>query len=264
MRDGWDPDRYLRYRELRNRPALELLNRVSSTSPALVVDLGCGTGRIARAMRDRWPDARVVGIDRSAKMLTAAAETGGDVQWLNSDIAEWTPDSPVDVLYSNAALQWLPDHQTLLPKLVSFLAPGGVLAVQMPLGWSEPSHALMRDTLESGGPGRSPLGPEDLRNRLSRRWVAEPIDYHDLLTPLAALLDIWTTRYLQVLQGPEPVFEWVKGTGLRPILDTLEEPELETFLTGYRKRLVEAYPRRSDGTTIYPFPRLFIVATAGT
>lgn len=214
-------------------------------------------------MKARWPDAKVTGLDNSSEMLREAAANGGDVVWQKADIADWVPDKPVDVLYSNAALHWLPDHRRLFGRLVSHLAPGGVLAVQMPLSWSEPSHVLMRETLRTGNSGGTQLGPERLRSQMSRKWVAEPAEYYDTLSPLVESVDIWTARYLQVLSGPEPVFEWVKGTRLRPILETLEGPELEEFLIQYRKRLLEVYPPRSDGTTIYPFPRLFIVARTG-
>jgi trans-aconitate 2-methyltransferase len=213
-------------------------------------------------MQARWPEAEVTGLDSSAEMLREAAAGGDTVKWKEADIARWTPQQPVDVVYSNAALHWLPDHDALLPRLVSFLAPGGVLAIQMPLSWSEPSHVLMRETLRTGESGGTSLGPESLRARLSRRWVAEPAAYYSILAPLVESVDIWTTRYLQVLSGPEPVFEWVKGTGLRPVLETLEGAEREQFLTQYRKRLLEVYPPNPDGTTLYPFPRLFIVARA--
>jgi trans-aconitate 2-methyltransferase len=249
MDESWDPGQYLRFADHRSRPAFEMLNRVDHHHPARVVDLGCGTGDIARAMKRRWPNARVIGLDRSADMLANAVESGGEVEWLEADLITWTSDYPIDVLYSNAALHWLPEHHVLFPRLISLLAPGGVLAVQMPLSWSEPSHVLMRETLATGGLGGSPLGPRSLRTRLARKWVAAPTDYHDLLAPLIASLDIWTTRYLQVLEGPEPVFEWVKGTGLRPVLETLDGPDLDTFLIGYRNRLLEAYPqtlRRHD------------------
>lgn len=260
MTNSWDPTQYRRFADERSRPAFDLLDRIDHRHPAKVVDLGCGVGDQARTMKDRWPDASVIGVDHSPEMLAKAAESGGDVEWLAADIATWSPTAPIDILYSNAALHWIPDHQTLFPRLVSWLAPGGVLAVQMPLSWWEPSHVLMREVLRTGGPAGKPIGPKDLWSQLSRKWVAEPVVYFDLLASLVETLDIWTTRYFQVLGGPDPVFEWVKGTGLRPVLDTLDGQELDTFLAHYRERLRDAYPPRPDDTTIYPFPRLFIVA----
>ncbi len=261
MKARWDPDQYGRFADHRSRPAFELLNRIDHPHPARVVDLGCGAGEMARTMQARWPDAQLVGVDSSSEMLAEAARSESQVEWHQADIATWSPDEPVDVIYSNAALHWVADHRTLFPSLVSFLAPNGVLAVQMPLSWAEPSHVLMREVLRTGGPTGKPIGSRDLWSRLAHKWVDKPTDYHDLLTPLVGSLDLWTTRYFQVLEGHEPVFEWVKGTGLRPVLETLDGAELDTFLTDYRERLLDAYPRRSDGTTVYPFSRLFIVTT---
>ena len=262
MSRAWDPTQYVRFADHRIRPALELLARIDHHYPASVVDLGCGTGEMARIMKARWADAQVTGLDHSSDMLREASAADGEVGWQKDDITTWTPDRPVDVIFSNAALHWLPDHRDLFPRLTSYLAPGGVLAVQMPLSWPEPSHVLMREILEEGGLGRTPLGPESLRIRLGRNWVADPTYYYDILTPLVDSMDIWTTRYLQVLQGFEPVFEWVKGTGLRPVLESLDGPDLDRFVAAYREGLIATYPPRGDGTTIYPFPRLFIVAKA--
>ena len=151
-------------------------------------------------------------------------------------------------------------HDTLFPRLFHSLPPGGVLAVQMPRSREARSHILMHETLASGGPGGEPIGPASLRREMARKWVFDPETYHDLLSPGAEALDIWTTEYLQVLEGEDPVLEWVRGTGLRPILNGLAEPDLTHFLDAYRQALRDAYPRRPDGTTLYPFPRLFIVA----
>ena len=260
MSNRWDPAQYGRFANHRSRPALELLGRIDHPNPTCVVDLGCGTGDVTRVLKERWTHAKVIGIDHSLDMLGTAAEGGGDVVWQHTEIGEWVPDHPIDVLYSNAALHWLADHYGLFPRLISYLSPGGVLAVQMPLSWSEPSHALMRAILESGGPDGRPLGPQSLRTRMKHNWVKEPDEYYDLLSPLAGVLDVWTTRYFQVLRGPEPVFEWVKGTGLRPVVESLTEHDLDRFLTLYREASLEAYPQRVDGATVYPFPRLFIVA----
>jgi trans-aconitate 2-methyltransferase len=261
MSGSWDPGQYRRYADHRSRPGFDLLCHIDHPHPLQVVDLGCGTGDLARAMKDRWPQAQVAGVDHSIDMLAEAAGSGGEVDWIEADITTWSPARPIDVLYSNAVLHWIPDHQTLFPRLVSWLAPGGILAVQMPLSWAEPSHVLMREVLRTGGPTGRPIGTSGLWSQLARKWVAEPIEYHDLLAPLVSSFDLWTTRYFQVLAGPEPVFEWVKGTGLRPVLEALDGPELDRFLNHYRERLLDVYPRRPDGTTLYPFPRLFIVAS---
>jgi len=258
----WDPSQYHRFGGHRLRPALELFQRIDHDAPKLVYDVGCGGGEIARIMSERWPDAEVVGSDSSQEMLDKAATTPSRVRWERQDVRDWAPERPIDVLFSNAMFQWVDGHDAIFPRLVRGLAPGGVLAVQMPLSWSEPSHRLMREVLATGGPGGSPIGPAALREKLALKWVWEAEEYYDLLRPLVAEIDVWETHYLQVLEGDDPVLEWVKGTGLRPVLEGLDDADRERFLAEYRARLLDAYPRRSRGETLYPFPRLFIVARA--
>ena len=258
----WDPQQYLKFSDHRLRPALELLERVPVQNPAIVHDLGCGDGQMARLMAERWPDAAVYGLDNSPQMLEKAASEPSRVEWREADIHTWTPDTPPDLIYSNATLQWLDGHPTLFPRLLGALASGGCLAVQMPLSWGMPSHRLMRETLADGGPDGGNLGDETLRRSVDRKWVLDAAAYYDLLVDGAASLDIWEVEYLQVLSGDDPVLEWVKGTGLRPILNSLEGTERERYLAEYARRLRVAYPTRPDGHTLYPFRRLFIVAMA--
>jgi trans-aconitate 2-methyltransferase len=257
----WNPGQYAKFGDHRLRPALELLERVPSVSPGVVFDLGCGTGEVTALMAERWPDARVYGLDNSPQMLDKARSQPGRVEWIEADIAAWKPESAPDLIYSNATLQWLAGHHDLFPRLAGYLRPGGSLAVQMPLSWSAPSHWLMRETLANGGPGGAPIGPDSLREAVGRNWVEGAATYYDLLAGTATSLDIWETEYLQVLSGEDPVLEWVKGTGLRPILNGLDDTDRAAFLKAYRARLREAYPMRPDGHTLYPFRRLFIVAT---
>jgi trans-aconitate 2-methyltransferase len=212
-------------------------------------------------MAERWPHARVAGSDLSAEMLAEAGGSPSRVTWEIIDVAQWHPDLLHDVIYANAVLHWVDNHESLLPRLVSYLNPGGVLAMQMPLSWHEPSHQLMRAILANTGPAGIPLATAALQARYDRQPVESAAWYHTTLRPHVAELDIWETRYLQVLTGPDPVFEWVSGTALRPILDDLEGAALNQFVGSYRAALREAYPPQPDGTTLYPFPRLFIVAT---
>ena len=258
---SWDPTLYLKFSDHRLRPALELLERVPIASPAVIYDLGCGHGRLTRLMAERWPAAQVTGLDNSKEMLAKAAADGGRVRWIEADAHQWQPETPPDLVYSNAALQWIDGHEVLFPRLVSLLAPGGCLAVQMPLSWGMPSHRLMRETLADGGPGGRALGTATLRQGVARKWVEDADVYYDGLVGRTKTLDIWETEYLQVLEGADPVLEWVKGTGLRPILNDLEDAERALFLEAYARRLRAAYPTRADGRTLYPFRRLFIVAT---
>jgi trans-aconitate 2-methyltransferase len=245
----------------RLRPQIELLDRVPHASPDLIYDLGCGAGAGTRIIASRWPAATVYGIDSSAEMLQQASVEPGPVTWVQADISTWQPDEPADLIYTNATLQWVPGHLELFPRLVSFLRPGGCLAVQMPLSWTAPSHVLMRDTLMTAGPGGTPLGTEELHTAVARKWVDGAEWYYDLLVKRVKMLDIWETEYLQVLHGVDPVLEWVSGTGLRPILNGLDDAERAVFLDVYRQRLRAAYPVRANGETLYPFKRLFIVAT---
>jgi len=293
----WDPGQYHKFSDHRRRPAVELLARVPPEgSPGLVVDLGCGSGEITRLIAARWPGAVVQGVDNSPDMLARAraanaavagtgtgsrpgSESGSEpesgpgpgsedtgsrqagIEWIEANIAGWSPPSPPGLLYANASLQWVDGHETLFPRLFRSLPPGGILAVQMPRSREARSHLLMHEILASGGPGGEPIGPVALRREMARKWVLDPETYHELLSPDAEALDIWTTEYLQVLEGDDPVLEWVRGTGLRPVLNGLAEPDLVHFLDAYRPALRNAYPRRADGATLYPFPRLFIVAT---
>lgn len=260
---AWDPGQYHKFSDHRRRPALELLARASSADPGLAVDLGCGTGEITRLIAERWPGAGVQGVDHSPDMLARAraGDEAAGVEWIEADIAAWSPASPPGLLYANASLQWVDGHEALFPRLFRSLAPGGVLAVQMPLSREARSHLLMHEVLAGGGPGGAPLGTEALRREIARRWVLDPAEYFDLLAAAGAVrLDVWTTEYLQALGGEDPVFEWVSGTGLRPILNGLAGEERDRFLERYRAALRAAYPRRPDGATLYPFPRLFIVA----
>ncbi len=251
---SWDPAQYLRFSDLRLRPALELLARVPAEAPARVVDLGCGAGNVTRFLRQRWPQAELTGVDSSAEMLARAREAEPSVRWLQADLGTWAPPAPPDVIYANAALHWLPDHETLFPRLLAVLAPGGVLAVQMPRNFGEPSHALAAKTARSGP------WAQRLASLLRPAPVAEPGRYYDLLAPLSSRLELWETRYQQVLSGEHPVTEFIKGSWLRQFLDALEEPQRSRFEADYTRRVDAAYPRRADGTTLFPFLRLFIVA----
>ena len=266
---GWDPGQYHKFSDHRRRPAIELLARVSPADPGLAVDLGCGSGEITRLIAERWSGTAVHGVDNSPDMLAQAragdASAGAArVDWVEADIAAWSPPSPPGLVYANASLQWVDGHEALFPRLFRALAPGGVLAVQMPRSREARSHVLMHEVLAAGGPDGASIGPAPLRAEVARRWVLDPEEYFDLLAADAARLDIWSTEYLQVLDGEDPVLEWVRGTGLRPILNGLAEPDLARFLDAYRPALRDAYPRRADGTTLYPFPRLFIVAVRRT
>jgi trans-aconitate 2-methyltransferase len=255
----WDPNQYLKFTDHRLRPALDLMARIALDHPRSLYDLGCGPGNITRLLAERWPDARVTGVDSSADMLAKARKEAPGVTFEQADIARWSPPAPADLLFTNATLHWLDDHATLLPRLAAQLAPGGVFAIQMPDNRASPSHLLM-DEAAATGPWHEALA--GVRQAYDSMQSADA--YYRILAPVVRQLDIWETTYLHVLPesdgGDNPVVEWTKGTALRPYLDALAEPERTDFLAAYAFRIAAAYPPQPDGRTLLPFRRIFIVA----
>jgi trans-aconitate 2-methyltransferase len=269
---SWDPAQYLKFGNQRLRPALDLLAQIPLDAPAAAVDLGCGPGNVTRFIAQRWPGARVTGVDNSADMLAQARVALPQADWVESGIGAWAPDHPVDLIYSNAALHWLPDHRRLLERLLGFLNPGGVLAVQMPRNWAAPSHTSIDaalDGLDLTTAQRAAIDAAKLNTP-----VSEPAQYYDWLKPLTAHIDMWETLYTHVLAGENAVAEWVKGTALIPVMNGLkalgdkgsggnaaENGLHQWFWDDYCAKTNAAYPRRADGTTLLQFRRLFFVAT---
>lgn len=256
---AWDPDQYERFANDRARPANDLMARIPLRSAETVIDLGCGTGHQAAQLSERFPEAQVLGLDSSAEMLGQAVSAYGTtdlLQWQQADIASFEPDTSVDLIFSNAALHWVPDHATLFPNMISWLKPGGVLAVQMPNNFDAPSHEV-RATVARSGPWASRFG-----GMTEQPTALNPADYYTYLSPVAAHVDIWETTYLHVFNGEDPVAEWTRSTALRPYLAALEnDEERAAFFEAYALRLRGAYPPCPDGKTLFPFRRLFVVAT---
>ncbi|HEX3064457.1 MAG TPA: trans-aconitate 2-methyltransferase [Dongiaceae bacterium] len=252
--DVWNPAQYHRFTDARLRPAIDLLARIALEEPGAVFDLGCGSGRTAGLLARRWPKARIIGVDSSAKMLAAARKDYPGIEFIQADLAGWSPSAAADLLFSNATLQWLDGHAQLFPRLLGLVKPGGVLAIQMPQNHDQPSHRAMIAAAEAGPWAKK------LRPVLRPSPVSDPADYYAILAPKAAQLDIWQTTYLQQLEGDNPVAEWTKGTALSPLLAALEEPDRSAFESAYRVLVAKAYPAESDGKTLFPFRRLFIVA----
>lgn len=252
---AWDPGQYDKFRSQRARPARDLLAAIPPIRPASIVDLGCGGGALARSLARKWPEAGVTGVDASSAMLAQAAATPSPVSWVEADLRAWRPDRPVDLIVSNAALHWLPGHDRLFPDLLGRLAPGGVLAVQMPRNFAAPSHASIREVAASGR----------WAGRLSFLEGPPPVDapeaYLDRLLPLCRMLEVWETEYHHLLEGEAPVLDWLEGTTLVPVMAALEPQERAEFLDLLAPKLASAYPRRPDGTTFFPFRRLFILAS---
>jgi trans-aconitate 2-methyltransferase len=259
---SWDPTQYLKYSSERLRPALDLLARVPVTAPATVVDLGCGAGNVTAFLAERWPRARIFGVDNSKEMLAKARGSvagGATREWIEADIATFSPREPVDVVYSNAALHWKDDHARLFPRIFDWLAPGGVFAVQMPDQFAAPSHLAVTE-VAAAPRWRDRLGP--LRRASP---VLTATGYFQLLGALAQRVDAWTTDYLHVLPASQddvhPVVAWMKGTTLTPFLAALDAGDARAFIGDVSARVSEAYPKLADGRVLFPFRRVFLVVS---
>lgn len=250
----WDPTQYLRFADDRGRPFVDLVARVPGEA-STVVDLGCGAGNLTSVLRERWPDADVLGVDSSPDMVERARTDSTDprARYEQADVVAWEPDGPVDVITSNAMFQWVPEQDEVLRRLAGHVVPGGSIAVQVPNNAEAPSHALMRDVARRDAYAAH---TEDL---LGVRGT-DPGAYLELFAGLGWSCDAWETTYLHVLPGDDPVFEWVKGTGLRPFLQALPDDLRDRFVEDYKAELRSAYPRRPFGTVL-PFRRSFAVAT---
>jgi trans-aconitate 2-methyltransferase len=251
----WSAEQYLKFEDERTRPARDLLNGVPLDAPRTVVDVGCGPGNSTELLVERYPQAAVSGFDSSAEMLVAARKRLPGVTFTEGDVATWTPTVPPDLIFANAVFQWVPDHGAVLARLAGTLAPGGVLAVQMPDNLDEPSHRAIRDTAAENE------FAEAFRVPVSREALRPVGSYYDALKPIAARVEIWRTTYHHALAGADAIVEWVKGTGLRPYLDRLDAAQQTAYLARYTERLAAAYPPQADGRVLFRFPRLFIVAT---
>jgi trans-aconitate 2-methyltransferase len=251
----WDASQYLRFAGERTQPCHDLVARIPLAAPGRVIDLGCGPGNSTAVLAERWPDAEIVGLDSSAEMVARARADFPKVDFLESDIGSWQTDEPFDVVFSNAALQWLPDHRGLLPHLHSQVAPGGVLAVQVPGDPAAIPHRLMREL------ANSPAWREFFHGDVREWFVEAPEVYYDILAPHALRLDLWMTDYLYILPDVAAIAEWYRGTGLRPYLDALgDEPLRAKFVDDFIASLRAHYSPRHDGRVIFPFRRLFLIA----
>lgn len=256
---SWNSEQYLKFARERTQPALDLAARLDFAGPPRrVIDFGCGPGNSTKVLWDRWPGIDLTGLDNAASMLASAQQLLPEAKWIESDISNWAtnvaPES-YDLVFSNAAFQWVPDHAALLPRLMATVAVGGALAFQVPANFEAPPHRLMRE-----------LGAtETWRTHFTttpREWQVNDVGfYYDALTPLASRVELWTTDYLHQLADVDGIIEWYRGTGLRPWLDALPDDAMRTkFLADYRELLAPHFPRQADGRVLFPFRRLFVVA----
>jgi trans-aconitate 2-methyltransferase len=251
----WSATQYVKFEQERTRPVHDLVARIQNAEVLSAADIGCGPGNSTEVLRDRYPTARIIGLDSSADMIQAARKRLPFIAFEVADIREWRPKAPLDVILANAVLQWIPDHETLFPALMVQLKPHGTLAAQMPDNLEEPSHRLMGE-VASRGPWAAKL-----RDAAAARTERHPADWYFRLARLhAAHVDVWRTTYFHPLAGARAIVEWLRGTGLRPFLDPLDESEGKAFLARYEEAIAKAYPAEADGTVLLPFPRLFVVA----
>ncbi len=257
----WNPTLYRRYEDERTRPAAELLGRVPLASASLAIDLGCGPGNSTELLLRRFPTAQVIGLDNSPAMVRSAAERLPQARFELADVASWEPDSRQrpDLIFANATLQWVPDHPRLLPRLFSMLAPGGVLAIQMPDNREEPTRRLMRELA-----ARAPWAAHLADAEQARTPLLSVGGYYDLLVKEAAQVDVWHTIYQHPMASPAAMLEWLQATGLRPYLAPLSAELRASFLAEYQRDIAAAYEPRADGQRLLAFPRLFIVAQSLT
>ena len=250
---SWDPDQYLRFASERALPFHHLVASLGRLEPATVVDLGCGTGELTANLLERWPTAKIVGIDSSEDMIDRARPRAipGRLRFELGDLSRWQTSEPADLIIANACFQWIEDHRALFDHLLPQLAYDGILAFQVPANHTEASHTLCRKLCSS------PRWRDRL-DGLPTTIVREPMWYDEELGGRGLEVTAWQTTYFHVLEGEHPVLEWVRGTTLRPILERLED-EHQKFLEEYGHLLRKAYPER-NGKTVFPFKRTFVVA----
>jgi len=258
---GWNPNQYLKFAEERTQPCRDLAARIAVTNVRRVIDLGCGPGNSTAVLHDRWPDAEFTGLDSSTEMIERARREHPSQHWIAGGISEWAAgsDGRFDVVFSNAALQWVDDHASLYPRLLARVAPGGALAIQIPGNIDALPHRLMREV------AATPEWSRRFTPGKVREWHHHEMEfYYDVLAPTAARLELWATEYLHILPDAEAIVEWYRGTGLRPFLEVLEaDAERERFVADYLESLRPHYPPHAAGGVLFPFRRIFLIAYRG-
>jgi len=251
----WNPELYLKFSDQRARPASDLIAQIKLNNPRRIIDLGCGPGNSTSQLNKRWPQAQLTGLDSSAEMLAQARKKNPDWTWIESSIEKWETAEPFDLVFTNAALHWVGNHGSLFPRLLSFVAAGGALAVQMPNNFHSPVHMAMKATADS--PRWSAL----LGAAEEHLGVETPAFYYDVLRKSATMLNIWETEYLQVMDGPRAVLDWIRSTGMRFYLERLHgDAERQQFEADCLQRIEQAYVANDQGNVLFPYKRIFILA----
>ena len=251
----WDPKLYLEFSDQRARPASDLIAQIRLENPTRLIDLGCGTGNSTEQLHSRWPNAEVTGLDSSAAMLARARQNHADWRWIESSVENWQPETSCDLIFSNAALHWVPNHRELFPRLLNSVAPGGALAVQMPYNFESPAHVTMKKV------AADPCWSGKLDGASERAHVEPMSFYYDALRRIASAMNIWETVYLQIVDGPRAVFDWVRSTAMRGYLDRLsDDAQQNVFQQMCLREFQKSYIADDQGKVLFPYRRMFIIA----
>jgi trans-aconitate 2-methyltransferase len=251
----WDPALYLKFSDQRARPAADLIAQIGLEKPRRIIDLGCGTGNSTEQLHQRWPEAEITGLDSSTEMLKQARQNHRDWQWIESPIESWRPDGTYDLVFSNAALHWVPDHATVFPRLLNYVSPGGALAVQMPYNFQAPAHQGMKKV------AADPRWAGAL-DGASEKYYVQPIAfYYRVLSRSAAGLKLWEVEYLQIMNTTRAILDWVRSTAMRGYLERLpEEKRRKEFEEMCLREFEKSYRPEDDGKVLFPYRRMFIIA----
>lgn len=259
MTDSWNAKTYSQFLDLRTRPARDLLSAIPNhLQPKIIYDLGCGPGNSTIILKDRWPHAKIIGLDSSIDMLEEAKTTYPDITFIKTDIADFSPTEKIDCLFANASLQWLDEHEILIPKLLQYLNTGGVFGIQMPNNFHSPSHQITIKILQNN------VAWQPLLKKLRYSILTKPFYnlswYYDLLTKSgASSLQLWETEYFQEMSDHQGIFDWVKGTGLRPVLSAMDAENQIQFTNSYISEIAKEYPVQANNKILLPFRRIFMV-----
>lgn len=257
----WEPESYMKFLYYRTRPARELIHHIHLHEPKQVVDLGCGPGHLTQLMAKKWPRAHFTGIDSSWPMLEKARENQDErFSWLHADLHSWRPEQKIDLVFANSFFHLI-EHRDYLPELFSYMNSGGVVAIQMPVCRNTAWYQLMLDVLKMRNEQGIVFGDNYLLSNVERNYVMGKEYYYSVMKKYCSDLNIWDTEYLQALDGDNPVFEWVSAAGLKPVVTHLAKNTVSDFIRIYQERLLDLYPKETDGTTLFPFKRRFIIAT---
>lgn len=251
----WDSVQYLKFKNERTQPALDLANRVNVEKPTKIIDIGCGPGNSTEILRRRYPDAKILGIDSSENMIAAARKRYSDIEFQLCDAGRELDSikEKFDIVFSNACIQWIPEHKTLLRNMMSLLKEGGAMAVQIPMNYDEPIHRIILQTAAS----------EKWSGKFSEKrafYNLSPGGYFDVLSEISSGLSMWQTTYFHIMNSHEDIMEWYRATGMRPYLNALSDSDKAEFESDVKREIIKAYPEQKNGKIIFRFPRLFFIA----